>query len=452
MLSSIKIKNFKSIVDLNVDFSFDRTAPGGYEKSDINHFFDPILKESNTKKNTKDRIVPVTMFFGANGSGKSTIIEAFSSLIKIVSANNIEFCKNVLKNNYNINKLNTLSDNVTFAITLYIGKAKYTYTISYNNEQILQESLLDEKKNKFVYHIIDGELKEINLKGKVLDIKKEFKARAFYKDFDKDSTVQVRTLLNVISSQLSDVDVINELYYFVTKKIVLMTSKEKNYASTRFVNLLAKSDSEEARAKAFSDIAEVIQSIDFDISKLEFSKEELKPDEKGRVSIPPRTEVEADFKNNTFYQPKIASYHRKIDGTDAVFDFNEDESLGTNSVFNAIAAMLKVLRDGGVLIVDELDSSLHTLVLKELIKLFKFKDINTKSSQLICTLHDASLLEDKIYSLSEFSFVNKNVKQGSTITRLSQIKGEKTELNLRKRYMKGTYLGIPYPSISYPYI
>lgn len=452
MLSSIRIKNFKSVVNLVVDFSFDRTAPGGIDKSNINHFFDPILKESNTKKNIKDRITPITMFFGSNGSGKSTIVESLRNIIKVTSANNIGECQKVLKDNYNINKLNSTGNNTELAVELYIGKVKYIYTFSYNGEEILEESLFNAKKDKFVYKISKGKIIEINLKGKVSEIRSAFESRAFYTNFDRDTTVQVRTLLNVISNELSKVDIIHELYYFITKKIIVMTSQERDYASGRFVDLLAQESTDEGRAKAFSDIAEVIRSIDIDIDKLEFSKKEIKPDEQGRVAIPPKAEVVADFESNRFYRNNIVSHHRSIDGSNVEFDFNKDESLGTISVFNAVASILKVLRDGGVLVIDELDSSLHTLVLKELIKLFKFKEINKKCSQLICTLHDTSLLEDKVYNLSEFSFVNKNVKQGTTITRLSQIKGEKTELNLRKRYMKGTYLGIPYPAISYPYI
>jgi hypothetical protein len=47
--------------------------------------------------------------------------------------------------------------------------------------------------------------------------------------------------------------------------------------------------------------------------------------------------------------------------------------------------------------------------------------------------------------MSEFSFVNKNIKRGSFIKRLSDFEGIRNDANFRDRYLNGLYSGIPYP-------
>jgi len=78
MLVSMSVRNFKSIVDLKIDFSYDEgKAPNGYKKSSLIPFLEPTKKP-------EDRLVPVMMFYGANASGKSNIVKALSTLKQIV--------------------------------------------------------------------------------------------------------------------------------------------------------------------------------------------------------------------------------------------------------------------------------------------------------------------------------------------------------------------------------
>ena len=67
MLSAFKIKNFKSILDLNLDFKFDEgKAPNGYKELDTVVFLEP-------KRN--NRYIPCLSIYGANASGKTNIIK-----------------------------------------------------------------------------------------------------------------------------------------------------------------------------------------------------------------------------------------------------------------------------------------------------------------------------------------------------------------------------------------
>ena len=67
MLSRIRISNFKSIVDTELNLSYtDKKAPNGYKKSEQIYFLEPT-------SNTKDRLAAIMCLYGANASGKSNL-------------------------------------------------------------------------------------------------------------------------------------------------------------------------------------------------------------------------------------------------------------------------------------------------------------------------------------------------------------------------------------------
>jgi AAA domain, putative AbiEii toxin, Type IV TA system len=73
-------------------------------------------------------------------------------------------------------------------------------------------------------------------------------------------------------------------------------------------------------------------------------------------------------------------------------DFARQESLGTFAWFSFLGPLLNVLDRGSVLLVDELDASLHPMLAGEVIRLFQDPAANPRSAQLIFTTHDATLL------------------------------------------------------------
>jgi AAA15 family ATPase/GTPase len=76
----------------------------------------------------------------------------------------------------------------------------------------------------------------------------------------------------------------------------------------------------------------------------------------------------------------------------AVFDLM-DESSGTQNLLFLAGPILDILKKGLTLVVDELDTSLHTLLVQALVRLFHQPDANTGGAQLLFTTHDTSLLD-----------------------------------------------------------
>jgi len=124
-----------------------------------------------------------------------------------------------------------------------------------------------------------------------------------------------------------------------------------------------------------------------------------------------------------------------------------DESAGTRSWLGLLPTALTVLRDGGTLVIDEIDASLHPLLATRLIALFHDGEVNSASAQLIFTTHDATLLHpplgEEVLSRDEIWFVEKDrVSGASTLYPLTDFK-PRSEDNLERRYLAGRYGAVP---------
>jgi hypothetical protein len=129
----------------------------------------------------------------------------------------------------------------------------------------------------------------------------------------------------------------------------------------------------------------------------------------------------------------------------------ELESAGTQIWMALLIRVIGALTLGRVLMVDEVDSSLHPSLSAGLIQMFKDPVINFRSAQLIFTSHDVSLLgnliEDEVLGRSEIWFSEKSDDGATTLFPLSDFHPRKGE-NFERAYLQGRYGAVPYVDIS----
>lgn len=121
--------------------------------------------------------------------------------------------------------------------------------------------------------------------------------------------------------------------------------------------------------------------------------------------------------------------------------------LGTRTIAPLLALMLYVLDNGLVLVIDELENSIHPLLLFELIRLFKDKRYNKNNAQLVFATHNTEVMSHELMHISEIRIINKTVKKGSQIVRISDFEGVRNVTRFRKQYLSGNFTGIPSPYI-----
>ena len=121
----------------------------------------------------------------------------------------------------------------------------------------------------------------------------------------------------------------------------------------------------------------------------------------------------------------------------------DDESKGTRNLLFLAGPVLDILENGFTLVVDELDSSLHPLLVRRLVELFHNPTLNTKGAQLIFSTHDTSLLDSDLFRRDQIWFVEKNHDQASKLYPLSDFSPRKNE-RWERGYLMGRYGALPF--------
>lgn len=423
MLSSFIIKNFKSILDLKVNFSYaEGKAPNGYKELDTIPFLNATAK---------DKIIPCLSIYGANASGKTNIIKALFNLKEVV--------KEGIKGKFYPNRLNRKFTHTFFEINFYVNKILYSYTLQYDDKEIINETLL--RKNKIIFGIQPNLFDFSNIITKTYDDKK---LREIFDVECRNTEKQQRvTFLNKIASNYPGLNKdISEVFDYLLNKIEV-------YPQNRFpmafgMDKLVESNNAKEINDAFDKIVIMLRKLDIDISRMSFERTlvDIQHPEEWIENV---AEI-IQNKNNELFINNVYSYHKDTNGEEVKFKFQE-ESEGTQIVAGILGIFLSVLSRGGVLVIDELEKSLHPLILTEIIRLFKDRRYNVQNAQLIFTAHNTDILDDDLLRVSEIAIVRKTLKQGSILRRIAEFDGVRNVSNFRRQYLQGSFSGIPHPYI-----
>jgi AAA15 family ATPase/GTPase len=117
------------------------------------------------------------------------------------------------------------------------------------------------------------------------------------------------------------------------------------------------------------------------------------------------------------------------------------ESHGTRSFIKNFPWLYLALQNGGVALIDEIDISIHPLVLPEIIRWFYDDKRNLRKAQLWVTCHAASLLEDLLKE--EVFFCEKNIKGQTRVYGMQDIENVRRTDNRYRKYLSGSYGAVP---------
>ncbi len=155
-----------------------------------------------------------------------------------------------------------------------------------------------------------------------------------------------------------------------------------------------------------------------------------------------------------FHEDKLYTVHKAFNADnnlvdDVIFYLEGHESEGTQKFFELSAPVLGTLEFGNVLILDELEASLHPMLTEYLISLFNNKEENKKNAQLIFTTHDTHLLAEKLFDRDQIWFTEKDQYGSTHLYSLLEFRKNNSGIdvrendNLEKRYLQGRFGGVP---------
>lgn len=119
------------------------------------------------------------------------------------------------------------------------------------------------------------------------------------------------------------------------------------------------------------------------------------------------------------------------------------ESAGTLRLLVLMGEVLSALDKGTVLIIDELDTSLHTLVAEQIVELFSDPRHNPRGAQLIATTHDTNVLACKHLRRDQVWFCEKDDAGASHVFSLAEFKLRSKD-NFERGYLEGRFGAIPF--------
>jgi hypothetical protein len=163
-----------------------------------------------------------------------------------------------------------------------------------------------------------------------------------------------------------------------------------------------------------------------------------------RITQGREDEVEVKDSEVSILEPGVVQSHRGPAGT---VDFDTDEeSLGTMVWFGLAGLVIDALANGSVLLVDEIEASLHPALVVQLVRLFQDSETNPKGAQLIFNSHEASLLGDsggeRVLGRDQVWFTEKGHDGASRLYALSDLSPRSDEA-IGRRYLAGRYGATP---------
>lgn len=176
---------------------------------------------------------------------------------------------------------------------------------------------------------------------------------------------------------------------------------------------------------------------DFEIHKEIFSLDEIPED------VPPviRDEIKKNMEGKELRVVKF-SHIAKDTGESVLFDA-EEESDGTLKLFALAGPWIDILSNGRVVIADELNNSLHPLLVQFLVGTLNNPEMNRSQAQLIFSTHETSILDSEILRRDQIWLVDKNGEGATRLYPLTDFRPRKGEA-LEKGYLNGRYGALPY--------
>lgn len=334
-----------------------------------------------------EQMLKSVALFGANASGKSNVIKAIRACVNMVRSSH----------NYNVDTRFAISPfkfedyankPSSFYIRFLLNGVEYEYSFSFMHDEIITETL---------YNYPNGRKSLVFRRDESRGTEKkdiyEFKT-VIKRPFDVADNTSKKTLYISRASQM-DREIAQKIFLFFCNDIVL----DYQVANIDSLDNLFKERKEQ--------MLEVLRTADSDI-------------------------IDFKIQNNA-----ITTFHRT--NPSVAFDFETEESEGTKTLFRMMVRMIGIIHEGKMLLVDEIDNSLHTQLVEFVIGMFN----HSNHAQLIYTIHNTHLLNTDFQRRDQVYFVNKREDGSSDLYSLFDFKDFRDTLDMEKAYLQGRFDAIP---------
>lgn len=418
MLVNFTIKNYRS-------FKQERTF--SMEASSIKEH-----KASVISKN-KYNLLPLSVFYGANSSGKSNLIKAIGTM------------RYIIEHSVRLNVSDTLpydpfaldedsnSQPTSFEIQFIKGEALYRYGFEYNRTEIISEWLYEKRFGEKEYELFVRSRDAI-----------EVSSTRFPEGEGKDDLTNSNRLFLSLVAQLKGEKSNSIMSWFGQCNLLSGIDSDgyENFTIKMFLEHLNGSD----EAQSFFNTLQLGFS-NFFVEKVNIPKEVL-----DKAPDPIKAELEKGLAEGKIVE-SITTHNIYNEEGQVIgkrnFHKDEMESEGTKKVIELSGPIFDSLNSGETLIIDELDAKLHPLLTRNIVLLFMDPEKNKHGAQLIFATHDTNLLDLDIIRRDQIWFAEKDKVESTDIYSLVEFKDEegkkiRNDRDIKRDYIRGRYGAIPF--------
>ena len=417
MLLNFSCDNFKSFRD---GFRFNMIPEKRMMELDYSILTEKIAGQKETG-------LSASVIYGPNAAGKTSIVNAMSCMRQIVLRGNIRDAADDRSGDHVSSGLALApfafrdeAAPVHFDVTFTINSMKYRYVVAaflgaflekdaqryINREQLYVNDTLvfDRTKNtvdKLKLDVISGCL---NVGYELKDVEKT--RRAMGNNVTADSLLLVTDFNSFCSKKL-----VSEIRQWFEERFIVVNSSDR----TRFYPGRLEEDGRAMINVYINKIAQEAGIIGSDFAYVN------------------------DPETHTI---KVMSVLQKTDSKLYGLDADRIESVGTMRLISVVPAIISALRNGAVLVMDELDASLHPMIVMNLITIFHNDGVNTNGAQLIFNTHNPIYLNHSLLRRDEIKFVERDKEtKSSSLYALSDFRAN-GEASVRKTsdYMKNYFI------------
>lgn len=416
MINGFMCKNFSSYRN---ELVFTMAADNIKEFDDINTF--------DTKYG---KMLKSTLIYGANAGGKSNFIKAIDTMREIVVTSMLD--RNVIKQVEPFRfRMDSIKEPIMFEISFTIKDILYTYGFeildNVINKEWLHKKLL---RTVTILERTSPNWEDITLRGDLKDAEN-------IKRYTRKDSLFISTAATFNIELADDI-----LSWFGNMEIL-----EPDSSPANTISFIEENENCKERILKYLQKADIgIEDVDYEIKN-----EEL--DEVSHLNVlkslirnyEPNDNVKLKIAKKSF---NIKTKHNIYDESNNHIDsilvpFVKYESEGTKKLFSLLGPIFDALDNGGLLIIDEIDSKLHPAIVRLIINMFNTINVNKKNAQLISTTHDVLLLNEDIRR-DQIWFAEKNMYGESELYSLMDFKGVRKDDPILKNYLLGIYGAIPF--------
>jgi AAA15 family ATPase/GTPase len=377
-----------------------------------------------------EKILPVVALYGGNASGKSNVLSALAFMKEAVIHSHRSWSPDggIPRDPFAWGQKRI--EPSTFEVAIAVAGVRYQYGFRLNDKVFLEEWLFAWPNNrKQAWLKRDGETFKFsdNLKGENKVIEEVTRSNALF--LSAAAQLKHKQLTPIFSwfsvIQTLNVNVPSRRFSFGRARtesiIALMMDDEREERQT----LLFEDD--ESSATQLGRFKALIRSADVGIVDMRFIRKEEPPP-------------------GVTYRHSGLELKHQSESEDAWLPL-EEESQGTRTLFRIALPILGALNHGRIMVVDELEASMHPNLAENIVRQFNDPATNRRNAQLIFSTHDTNLLGTLVGEPAlrrDQVWLTEKDRAGATILYpLTDFKPRKHE-NIERGYVQGRYGAIPY--------